>query len=48
MYKCSECETPIIVIEGQVVRACPHQEAVVIADISATATGESDLNNGAK
>ena len=48
MYTCSECKTPVIVIEGEVIRACPHSEAAVIADISATATGESNVDNGTK
>jgi hypothetical protein len=47
MYTCAECQTPVIVLDGQIIRACPHEEAVVIADVSATATGESNLSNGA-
>lgn len=48
MYKCAECQKPVIVYEGTIFRPCSHDEATVIADITATATGEAtaDVNNG--
>lgn len=41
MYKCAECGKPVIVYEGQIIRVCPHETAIVIAELTATATGES-------
>jgi len=50
MYKCSECGLGVIVIpategtEAKLIRACPHVEAGVIADMSATANGSASVN----
>lgn len=43
-YKCSECELAVIVLEGEEpIKACTC-EAPIIAEISATAIGVSNLN----
>ena len=50
MYKCSECGLGVIVIpatentEAKLIRACPHTEASVIADMTATASGMATVN----
>lgn len=40
-YTCKECGMAVIVHEGHIIRACPHDDAAVLAACSATATGES-------
>ena len=51
MYKCSECGLGVIVIpattentEAKLIRACPHTEASVVADMTATASGMASVN----
>jgi hypothetical protein len=43
VYRCAECEMPVIFHNGAVIRACAHQEAGVTASISATCYGESEI-----
>jgi hypothetical protein len=42
-YKCSQCDAPVKVAEGKIERSCLHKEAVVVAVMTAVATGESSL-----
>ena len=42
-YRCSECEMPVVMHEGHVIRACPHKEAAVTASLSATCYGEAEI-----
>lgn len=44
MYKCSECGVDVIVYDGIIHRPCEHKEAAVIAECSATATGECEVS----
>ena len=50
MYKCSECGLGVIVIqatentEAKIIRACPHTEASITADMIATANGSATVN----
>ncbi len=39
-YKCKVCGAPVSVLVSFVKRSCLHITAGIIADISATATGE--------
>lgn len=41
-YYCKECERPVIVRKGEIIRACKH-DAPVIAGMSATATAHGGL-----
>lgn len=41
-FTCSECGVAVIVFDGVIHRPCEHKEAAVLADCSATATGESN------
>lgn len=40
-YKCAECGERVVVTDGKIERSCKHDASAVLADISATATGES-------
>lgn len=40
MFTCAECHAPVEITDGIVHRDCPHDEAGIVADLSATATGE--------
>lgn len=40
-YKCAECGERVVVTDGKIERSCKHENVAVLADISATATGES-------
>jgi len=42
-YKCAECGERAVVVDGKIDRACKHETSGVLADISATATGESQV-----
>lgn len=50
MYKCSECGLGVIVIpatentEAKLIRACPHINSGVVADMTATASGAATVN----
>lgn len=44
MYYCKECLAEVIVIDGEIFRTCEHEEAPIIAEMEAVATGESELN----
>jgi uncharacterized Zn finger protein (UPF0148 family) len=39
-YKCKECGAPVVIADGKVIRSCNHKDAVVVASMTATATGE--------
>lgn len=42
-YKCAECGERAVVVDGKIDRSCKHETSGVLADISATATGESQV-----
>lgn len=42
MYTCAECKVAVIVHDNQVIRACEHKDAPVLASLSATCYGESE------
>lgn len=42
-YACAECHSRVVVKEDKIERECEHKHAGVVADISATATGESHV-----
>ncbi|MFO0202734.1 MAG: hypothetical protein ACK528_06345 [Alphaproteobacteria bacterium] len=42
MYTCAECKVAVIVHDNQVIRACEHKNAPVLASLSATCYGESE------
>lgn len=42
-YACAECHSRVVVKEDKIERECEHKNAGVVADISATATGESHV-----
>jgi hypothetical protein len=44
-FKCACCGMAVIVLDGEIIRACPHTDAAVTADCTATAYGESKLEN---
>lgn len=39
-FTCAECGERAVVVDGKIDRACKHDKAGVLADISATATGD--------
>lgn len=39
MYRCGECNLAVIVADGQIIRACTHTDAAVVADLAATMKG---------
>jgi hypothetical protein len=39
MYRCAECNLAVIVADGQIIRACPHPDAAVIAEASSVLKG---------
>lgn len=41
MYECSVCKAVVVIVEGAIVRQCPHSDAPVVLQLTATATGES-------
>jgi hypothetical protein len=43
IYTCTECAMPVIMLDGNIIRACEHKEAGVAAEMSATCYGESEL-----
>lgn len=45
-YSCAECGKPVIVMEGQIMRACPHPTASVVASMTAVVYGEADVVSG--
>jgi DNA-directed RNA polymerase subunit RPC12/RpoP len=44
MYKCSECGKEVIVLEGEVIKAC-ECEAPIIAEAEASMNGAGGLVN---
>jgi uncharacterized Zn finger protein (UPF0148 family) len=42
-YACKECGAPVLVADGRIVKSCRHQESVVVATMTAVATGESEM-----
>lgn len=42
-YKCAECGIAVIILDGEIIRPCPHKDAAVTADCSAVVYGESKL-----
>ena len=45
-YTCKQCGKPVVVMEGEIIRACPHPTASVIASVSAVVYGEADMAYG--
>jgi len=45
-YICKECGMAVIVLDGNIIRACPHEGSTVVAKMSGTVTGESKLEQG--
>ncbi len=43
MYKCSECGLGVIIIGEEIIRACTHEDAPIIADMQAVANGKSKI-----
>jgi hypothetical protein len=47
MYKCSKCGLGVIIIpatkeeETKIIRACPHEDASIVADMTATVSGQA-------
>lgn len=49
MYSCSECGLRVVVTpEGEIIRACPHKDAPVKAEVSAQLYGISALRQMTK
>lgn len=47
MYRCGECGLAVAVVPGKdPIRACPHTDAVIIAEASASLAGMGGLNVG--
>ena len=42
-YKCSECEKKVVIKDGEPIRTCDHESAVITANIQAVAYGQSSL-----
>jgi hypothetical protein len=42
-HRCAECGTAVIILEGEIIRACPHEEAAVIAEMEAVAYGVGSM-----
>jgi uncharacterized Zn finger protein (UPF0148 family) len=42
-YECKECGAPVAVADGKIIRSCDHNRSVVVAVMTAVATGESTL-----
>jgi len=43
-YTCAACGVRAVVVDGKVIRPCPHDTAAVHAHLSATATGECKVD----
>lgn len=43
MYSCEVCQIPVIVIDGTIIRPCKHQDAPVVASLTATVYGEGHM-----
>lgn len=44
MYRCGECNRAVVVTpQGEIIRACEHKDAKVLADVSARLYGISAL-----
>lgn len=43
VYTCAACRTRVAVVDGHIIRVCPHSDAAVLADLKAVATGVSQL-----
>lgn len=39
-YICGKCGLAVLVVDGRFIRGCDHHSAVVVATMSAVATGE--------
>lgn len=44
MYQCAECKRAVIILNGEIIRACEHAEAGVLANLSAIVVGQSKLD----
>lgn len=44
MYKCKECNAPVLILEGhEPIRSCKHT-TTIIADITAVTSGKSEVS----
>lgn len=44
LYRCAACQKRVAVVDGQIIRACPHSEAGVTADLTATVYAQGGLS----
>jgi len=42
-YSCADCNRPVIVLDGTIIRGCSHASAAVLANMSAVMYGKSAL-----
>ena len=48
MYKCKECNAPVLILEGhEPIRSCSHKSTIVM-DMNAVASGKSEVSVGKK
>ena len=49
-YSCAVCGKPVQAVDGkegvEFIRACDHEDAAILADVSATCYGEGSATNG--
>ena len=43
MYRCKECNLAVIVADGTIIRACTHDDAGIVAELSATMHGSGGV-----
>lgn len=43
IYQCAVCKTAIIILDNQIIRACEHSDAPILATLTATLRGEGDV-----
>ena len=44
-YYCKECGKAVIILNGKIIRACPHDKATVVASMSGTVKGVGRAEN---
>lgn len=45
MYRCEVCNVPAVLLDGAIIRPCEHQDAPVIADMTARVYGEGGCSD---
>lgn len=48
LYRCAECGLAVIVIGEHVIRGCKHEDATVVAQVTATVRAHGGLQQAAE